>query len=395
MPRRTLLGIGAGVVVVHLLALQGAGSAIQASQRLLGKSFVMRNVVLSTVAGTQVAAQALPVPAQAANPVVAAPSPAKPALVRPKVMPTALQGANVATAELLPSSAIGGQAAPVAELTGPAAPTVPEVQAIAPLPEQAPEKALEVLAQAAVPPAGPAKTTATPPDPVAVTAPLASNQAPTAAVAFTVPGSTRLKYNVVGTKDNLQYNARAEMSWLHDGKSYEARLEVSAFLMGSRVRTSSGNLTPEGLQPNRFADRFRTEVAAHFVRDRQSVVFSANTPEAMLTPGMQDQLSVFVQIGAMLAAAPDKYPPGTKLTFETIGPRAAETWVIGVEAEETLNLPGGEVQAIKLVRSPRLQYDQTAELWLAPQVGYLPVRIKITERNGDFVDQQWRSTETP
>ncbi len=395
MPRRTLLGIGAGVVVVHLLALQGAGSAIQASQRLLGKSFVMRNVVLSTVAGTQVAAQALPVPAQAANPVVAAPSPAKPALVRPKVMPTALQGANVATAELLPSSAIGGQAAPVAELTEPAAPTVPEVQAIAPLPEQAPEKALEVLAQAAVPPAGPAKTTATPPDPVAVTAPLASNQAPTAAVAFTVPGSTRLKYNVVGTKDNLQYNARAEMSWLHDGKSYEARLEVSAFLMGSRVRTSSGNLTPEGLQPNRFADRFRTEVAAHFVRDRQSVVFSANTPEAMLTPGMQDQLSVFVQIGAMLAAAPDKYPPGTKLTFETIGPRAAETWVIGVEAEETLNLPGGEVQAIKLVRSPRLQYDQTAELWLAPQVGYLPVRIKITERNGDFVDQQWRSTETP
>ncbi len=395
MPRRTLLGIGAGVVVVHLLALQGAGSAIQASQRLLGKSFVMRNVVLSTVAGTQVAAQALPVPAQAANPVVAAPSPAKPALVRPKVMPTALQGANVATAELLPSSAIGGQAAPVAELTEPAAPTVPEVQAIAPLPEQAPEKALEVLAQAAVPPAGPAKTTATPPDPVAVTAPLASNQAPTAAVAFTVPGSTRLKYNVVGTKDNLQYNARAEMSWLHDGKSYEARLEVSAFLMGSRVRTSSGNLTPEGLQPNRFADRFRTEVAAHFVRDRQSVVFSANTPEAMLTPGMQDQLSVFVQIGAMLAAAPDKYPPGTKLTFETIGPRAAETWVIGVEAEETLNLPGGEVKAIKLVRSPRLQYDQTAELWLAPQVGYLPVRIKITERNGDFVDQQWRSTETP
>ncbi len=395
MPRRTLLGIGAGVVVVHLLALQGAGSAIQASQRLLGKSFVMRNVVLSTVAGTQVAAQALPVPAQAANPVVAAPSPAKPAPVRPKVMPTALQGANVATAELLPPSAIGGQAAPVAELTEPAAPTVPEVQAIAPLPEQAPEKALEVLAQAAVPPAGPAKTTATPPDPVAVTAPLASNQAPTAAVAFTVPGSTRLKYNVVGTKDNLQYNARAEMSWLHDGKSYEARLEVSAFLMGSRVRTSSGNLTPEGLQPNRFADRFRTEVAAHFVRDRQSVVFSANTPEAMLTPGMQDQLSVFVQIGAMLAAAPDKYPPGTKLTFETIGPRAAETWVIGVEAEETLNLPGGEVKAIKLVRSPRLQYDQTAELWLAPQVGYLPVRIKITERNGDFVDQQWRSTEAP
>ena len=100
-------------------------------------------------------------------------------------------------------------------------------------------------------------------------------------------------------------------------------------------------------------------------------------------------------MGAMLAAAPDKYPPGTTLTFETIGPRASETWVLRVEAEETLNLPGGEVKAVKLVRAPRLQYDQTAELWLAPQLGYLPVRIKITERNGDFVDQQWRSTEAP
>ena len=363
------------MVVVHLLALQGASSAIQANQRLLGKHFVMRNVVLSTVAGTQVLAQALPVPAvaAAAPPVTPAARPAVAAPARPTANLATAPGPSVATA-LLPPAA-----------NEPEKPPAPAVAETAP----------EPIAQAPVPPAGPAPTTATPPDPVAVTAPLASNQAPTAAIAFTVPGSTRLKYNVIGTKDNLEYNARAELSWLHDGKSYEARLEVSAFLLGSRVRTSSGSLTPEGLQPNRFADRFRTEVAAHFVRDRQSVVFSANTPDAVLVPGMQDQLSVFVQIGAMLAAAPDKYPPGTTLSFETIGPRAAETWVIRVEAEETLNLPGGEVKAIKLLRSPRLQYDQTAELWLAPQVGYLPVRIKITERNGDFVDQQWRSTEAP
>ena len=389
MPRRTLLGIGAGVLVLHLLALQGASSAIQASQRLLGKSFVMRNVVLSTVAGTQVAAQALPVPVQAANSVPADPSPA-----RPKATPPTPPGAVVATATLLPPGAAGELASPKADLaeSAPSAlPTSTDSQASAAPPEKVPDP----LVQAAVPAIGPAKTSATPPDPVVTTAPLDSNQAPTAAVAFTVPGPTRLKYNVTGTKDRLAYNAQAEMTWLLDGSSYEARLEVSAFLIGSRVRTSSGSLTPEGLQPTRFADRFRTEVAAHFVRDRQVVVFSANTPDVVLVPGMQDQLSVFVQIGAMLAAAPDKYPPGTKLTFETIGPRASETWVMGVEAEETLNLPGGSLKAIKLVRAPRLDYDQTAELWLAPQVGYLPVRIKITERNGDYVDQQWRSTEAP
>ena len=391
MPRRTLAGIGVAVVLLHLLLLQGAGSALQASQRLLGKHVVMRNVVLSTVAGTQIAAQATPVPAPLAQAAQTAPAPANPAPVRPTPVPAVTPGATVATASLLSSEAA---ATPPAQPETAAAAT-PEVAASAPLPGSMPEKLPDALAQAAQPAAGSAPTTATPPNPVAVTAPLASSQAPTAAIAFTVPGSTRLKYNVIGTKDQLEYNARAEMSWLHDGKNYEARLEVSAFLIGSRVRTSTGSLTPEGLQPSRFADRFRTEVAAHFVRDRQTVVFSANTPEAALVPGMQDQLSVFVQMGAMLAAAPDKYPPGTTLTFETIGPRASETWVLRVEAEETLNLPGGEVTAVKLVRAPRLQYDQTAELWLAPQLGYLPVRIKITERNGDFVDQQWRSTEAP
>jgi hypothetical protein len=110
---------------------------------------------------------------------------------------------------------------------------------------------------------------------------------------------------------------------------------------------------------------------------------------------MQDQLSVFVQIGAMLGGAPDRYPAGTKISFETIGPRAPETWVITIEGEEKLNLPGGEITAIRLSRGTQREFDQKAELWLAPSVGYLPVRIKLTDRNGDFVDQVWRATEAP
>ena len=214
-------------------------------------------------------------------------------------------------------------------------------------------------------------------------------------IAYTLPGSTRLKYNVIGTKDNLNYNARAEMLWLQDGNTYEARLEVSAFIIGSRMRTSTGRLTAEGLLPTRFADKYRSEVAAHFERDKQKVTFSANTPDLPLLPGMQDQLSVFVQLGAMLAGEPAKYPAGTNISFETIGPRAGETWVITVDGEEKLNLPGGDLSAIKLTRKPRREYDQTAEVWLAPALGYLPARIKITEKNGDFVDQVWRATEAP
>ena len=44
--------------------------------------------------------------------------------------------------------------------------------------------------------------------------------------------------------------------------------------------------------------------------------------------------------------------------------------------------------ALKLVRKPRSEYDNLVELWLAPSLGYLPVRSKVTQADGAFVDQQ-------
>ena len=70
-------------------------------------------------------------------------------------------------------------------------------------------------------------------------------------------------------------------------------------------------------------------------------------------------------------------------------------WVIAVIGEEKLFMPGGELMAIKLVRNPKLEFDQKLELWMAPALGYLPARIRISEPNGDYVDQKWLATEPP
>ena len=193
----------------------------------------------------------------------------------------------------------------------------------------------------------------------------------------------------------MSFNARAELLWQQDGSAYDARLEVSAFLLGARIQTSTGRLTADGLEPKRFADKFRSEVAAHFERDKRLVTFSANTPQVPLLAGMQDQLSVVMQLSAMVAGAPGQYPAGTEIAFNTIGPRSSENWVLTVGEEEKLLLPGGELQALKLTRKPRGEYDQTLELWLAPQLAYLPARIKLTEKNGDYADQVWRATDAP
>ena len=214
-------------------------------------------------------------------------------------------------------------------------------------------------------------------------------------MALTLPGSVRLLYSTVALVKGIHWNVNGELLWLQDGESYDARIEYSLFNL-RKVLTSKGNIGSDGLRPLRYSDKFRSsEVAAHFERDKHKVVFSANTPDVPILPGMQDEVSVFVQLGAMFAGAPGKYPAGTQLSFETIGARHPDTWVFEVQGEEKLSLPGGEVQTIKLVRAARREFDRTDELWLAPKLGYLPVRIKLSERNGDFIDQQWRATETP
>lgn len=211
-----------------------------------------------------------------------------------------------------------------------------------------------------------------------------------------VPGSARLSYSVQAEAGRLPYRASAELLWRHDATQYEANLTISAFLIGSRSQSSVGSLTPQGLAPTRFADRARRgEQAAHFDHNQGRITFSANTPEARLLPGAQDRLSLFLQLGALIAGQPDRFAPGSKLTVQTAGTRDAEAWVLSVEREETLQLAGQNLPSLKLLRQPRHEYDTLVEVWLARTLDYLPVRIRITQANGDFVDQQLSAIERP
>jgi len=272
------------------------------------------------------------------------------------------------------------------------APPPPPVEA--PAPKAAPTPAPAEIPTATVPTEAPTTTTApavTASAPEAAPAPAAPPPAPTPLV----PGSLRLKYDIVGQVKQFNYSAAGELLWSHDGENYEAQLEVRLFLLGSRKQTSRGRITPEGLAPKRFSDKVRSEVAAHFEYDKGQVIFSANTPEAPLQPGAQDQLSIFMQIASLIAAEPKRYPRGTAFQMQAVGARESDTWRFVVDGDERLSLPGGDQDTLKLTRTPSRPHDLNVEIWLAPALGYLPVRIRLTQDNGDYVDQQWRSSSAP
>ena len=210
-----------------------------------------------------------------------------------------------------------------------------------------------------------------------------------------LPASAGLDYRMTGSAKGLTYHAKGELAWQNNGDSYDARMTVGALFIGSRTMTSRGQVTAEGLAPTRFSDKYKSEVAAHFDADKGQISFSANTPVLPWIKGAQDRVSVFMQLGGMLAGHPAGFPVGSTISTYTVGPRDADGWIFRVESEEQLALPFGDLATVKLSRQPRREYDQKVEIWYAPSLSYLPVRNKITQANGDFVDQQLNALTRP
>lgn len=205
-----------------------------------------------------------------------------------------------------------------------------------------------------------------------------------------VPPSMRLMYEVTGRVKGINYNASGSLDWENQGDRYEAHMVVRALFVGSREQTSVGSVASTGLVPERFGDKSRSERAAHFDSANQRIRFSNNAPDALWVAGGQDRLSVFMQLASLLQAQPDAYPAGTIVSLQVAGPGDAEIWRFEMGAEETLNLPAGQLKARHIKRTPRKPFDTQTELWLAPQLNHLPARLRITQHNGDHVEQTLR-----
>ena len=404
MPRRALLLLTAVVLALHWLVLVGlprGGTDQGAPQRL---AFHTRMVEPPPPPPPPPEPQAAPVPPPAPKP---RPRPVRKPPPPPVEAPPPTRHAEPAPVMEAPAQAAPSPAEPPAEVPADSSAPTPEVPADA----AAPSAPLSPASDPAMPAMAEASSASAP---AAASQPAQEAPALTAGVEILPPGaagavagtepppvrlppSARLAFDVTGEVKKFHYNASAELLWRQDGTQYEARQQIKAFLLGARSQSSVGQITPQGLRPTRFGDKSRSERAAHFDFERGEVIFSANAPRAAIGSGAQDRLSVFIQLGALLAAAPERYPPGTRITLTTVGARSAERWTFTVEGPQTLELPAGSTPALKLQRLPRpdQRYDQKAELWLGTDMGYLPVRIRLTQANGDFADLSLSHHDTP
>jgi hypothetical protein len=276
----------------------------------------------------------------------------------------------------------------------------PEESPVLPKSEQ-PSEALPNLSQQAPPTEDVAPL---PPETVAVTnAPLPPPSNALTAKPGDFPPNIQINYKLTGQERGLTYHASGSLKWQTQAtpdapsptpapKAYAAELRVRAFLVGSRVWRSAGLLTENGLSPVRYSDSGRGERAAHFDTTQNKISFSGNTPGVALQPGAQDQVSLFIQMAATVAAK--NFKLGSELNVQTATARDAVNWVLTFKSEELIEVDGKQLATQRWVCLPRGKFDSQIEMWLSQSHGGLPVRIKITQVTGNFIDMEMRDAET-
>ena len=272
-------------------------------------------------------------------------------------------------------------------ITPPAPPSLAALAAIA-----ASGNSARLAAAAAVASAAAASVAASAGTAATAAAGAASGAAPTA---FEWPTSTRISYVLTGNYRG-EVSGSAQVEWVRVGSRYQVHLDLivgpSSAPLITRRMTSDGEITAQGLAPRSYDQDTKV-----ILQDRRRVtlqfepgsVVLANGERRDSVLGVQDTASQFVQLTYVFSTRPEALKVGDTVNIPLALPHKVDVWTYEVADDETLQASFGPLPTIHLKpkrKADRRAGEMSAEIWLAPQLRYLPVRIRIEQDEGTFVD---------
>ena len=149
---------------------------------------------------------------------------------------------------------------------------------------------------------------------------------------------------------------------------------------GTIRRTSRGLADADGVRPLEYLDQ-RPGRNSRATFDWQARTISMQHKEEQKTvpmpAGVQDRLSFLLAFAL--------FPPKQKaVTYHVADGRGLSEQRYRVAGREKVKTPAGEFTALKLVRDKE---KESVELWLAAELGYIPVRVVQLPRDGKRLEQ--------
>ena len=202
------------------------------------------------------------------------------------------------------------------------------------------------------------------------------------------PPNTRLNYQLSGNyRGDLHGTAR--VLWQREADRYQARVELDVGVLVNMRLTSQGRITRNHLVPSQYEEVLRKRRRA--VRLGDDSLRLDNGESLPRPPGVQDTASQFIELSHRFASGQVSLQPGQSVRFALARPTRVANWAYDVIDETTLHLPQlGATRALHVkprrLDGPEPASGLEAEMWIAPSLQYLPVRIRLSLGQDKVVD---------
>ena len=209
---------------------------------------------------------------------------------------------------------------------------------------------------------------------------------------FAWPPSTRLTYTLTGMFHNGPLYGKASVEWRRVGTHYQVQFDIHVSPFFDQHMFSDGQITEGGLSPQHYDESFEVPLLAPRMRRIEffaDEVMLANGNRVIRLPQTQDGASQFVQLVWMFASHPDLLRAGTIIDIPLALDNNLRRWHYQVVGPETLWLAFGQLETVHLrplPDGPRRPNEYPYEIWSAPTLQYLPVRILVPIDDKNFAD---------
>lgn len=216
----------------------------------------------------------------------------------------------------------------------------------------------------------------------------------------TVPSNFLLKLDVHLSFYGLGPQIPGEFEWQLDDNKYTLRLETLPAPNMRRelkiVRQSQGKLHKGLLMPEQYIEQHgkKAPVTAHFTyashgdANSSTISFSRIKDKISLPNGVQDQLSIFMQLSALLRMHPEwLHSSGKTFEIPVASTRDIQSYFFNLVGEVVITNQQG-VHHCWHIRSQPLEdrYATQIEAWLEPEANFLPLKIRLSSNDGISIE---------
>jgi Protein of unknown function (DUF3108) len=155
-------------------------------------------------------------------------------------------------------------------------------------------------------------------------------------------------------------------------------------LLGTARRVSQGTIADGALRPREFFDERSGRDTARAWFDwktlQVTMQYQGERKTEPMFPDTQDRLSFLLALSLLPGKA-------QSTSYHVVDGKGLSHHKYQVLGRERLETPAGAFDTVKVARLSEGERKETADLWLAAELGYIPVRLLVIQDDGTRLDQ--------